>query len=98
MKHLGPYGRSDYLPIQKLEGQLQLRQNRICYYREVIMGTHLGAHLEWPGYLRNKLGRVSRVRSALYLYYKLLVGVLPQLVVRINDIDHDIRVHLFNRR
>ena len=62
------------------------------------MGTHLGTHLEWPGYLRNKLGRVSRVRSAIYLYNKLLVGVLPQLVVRINDIDHDIRVDLLNRR
>lgn len=62
------------------------------------MGTHLGTHLEWPGYLRNKLGRVSRVRSAIYLYNKLLVGVLPQLVVRINDINHDIRVHLLNRR
>jgi len=61
--------------MQKLESQLQCRQDRICYYWEVIMGTHLGTHLEWAGYLRNKLGRVSRVRSALYLYNKkLLVG------------------------
>ena len=48
--------------------------------------------------LKTRFSRYAQVMAALYLYNKLLVGVLPQLVVRINDIDHDIRVDLLNRR